>query len=79
MTLAFKDDLRWLFSGPLVGARAQRAFGICAGAILLGIMAYIAAAYGFDAVATCKVNTYRVLGYGRSLTSQIALSSACGF
>jgi len=79
MALAFKDDLQWSRPASIGGVRAQRALLLCAGAILLAIMAYIAASYGFDAVAKCEVNTYSVLGQSRTLMSQIASSSTCGF
>lgn len=79
MALAFKDNLRRPPSAPFSGARARRTLVLCAGAILLAVVAYFAAFYGFDAVVKCEVNTYSVLGQGRSAMSQIALSSACGF
>lgn len=79
MALTFKDDLRRPLSASLRGVRARRAFVLWAGAIILAVMAYIAASYGFDGVAKCEVNSYTVLGQSRTVMSQIALSSACGF
>jgi len=79
MALAFKDDLRGPLAASISGVRAHRAFLLCAGALLLAFMAYIAASCGFDAVAKCEVNTYSALGQSRTVMSQIASSSACGF
>jgi len=79
MALAFKSDLRRPLSASISRARGQRILVFCAGAILLAVMAYIAASYGFDAVAKCEVNAYRVLGQSQTVMSQIASSSACGF
>lgn len=79
MALVLKDDLHGLLSASISRRRAQRALVLCAGAILLAIMAYIAASYGFDAVAKCEVNSYAVLGQSRTVMSRIASSSVCGF
>ena len=79
MALTFKDDLRRPLSACSSGVRAKRALVFCTGAILLAIMAYITASYGFDAVAKCEVDTYSGLGQSRTVMSQIAWSGACGF
>jgi hypothetical protein len=72
------DDLR----SALASAhriRVQRALVFCVCAILFAVMAYVAATYGLSAVVRCEVETNTALGHGRSATSQIALSSGCGF
>lgn len=79
MTLASKDGLPRSVSAPISGVRSQRAIVLCAGAILLAVMAYIAASSGFDAVVKCEITIHSILGQDRSAMSQIALSSACGF
>ena len=79
MVLALKDGLRRPLSASINRARAQRILILCAGAMLVAIMVYIAVRYGFDAVVRCEANTYSVLGQDRSAITQIALSSACGF
>jgi hypothetical protein len=57
----------------------QRLLIFCAGAILFGMMAWIAATYGLSTIARCETETNGALGQSGNATSQIALSSACGF
>lgn len=80
MAFAFKNDL--LRRSPSVSAHGLRVRGtviFCAGAILFAMMAYMAATRGFGAIVRCELESNGALGQGRSVTSQIASSSACGF
>ena len=61
------------------GAPARRTIFFGAFAIFLAAMAYIAAVYGFRAVARCEIETNRALVQSHDAISQIAMSSACGF
>jgi hypothetical protein len=72
------DDLR-----PTVESAyriwVKRTLVFCACAILFVVMAYIAGRQGLSAVVRCEVETNTALGHSGNATSQIALSSACGF
>jgi hypothetical protein len=79
MALTLKHDLRRPVLAAISGVRGQRVVVLCAGVMLLALIAYLAASYGFNAVVQCEENTYSVLGQSRTVMSQIVSSSACGF